>query len=258
MNIKRILFGLNVLAFAILLNSGIVLASASAGASESGVYVRLNGLYVDVDAQIVDGRTLLPARSLVEMLGGDVDWDGYLRQVAIVHNNTHILLTIDNPTALINNQPIQMDVPPQIINGFTKVPLRFVADALGVYVDFYNGVVMIMTPQFNRLELESELELESGLELELDNVVIYYTPILQRLDMADVRLIGLPYEELSLSIRYATGYGAAYGLGYSAADEGGVIQWQWQIGSRTTFGSWPVNIARNGYDIALFYIEIVE
>ncbi|MCL2372244.1 MAG: stalk domain-containing protein [Defluviitaleaceae bacterium] len=105
--------------------------------------VRLDGRYVDVTPVIVDGRTLLPARNVVEMLGGEVGWDGELRQVTIIHGNTNVLLTIDNPTAYVNGNVTVLDVPPQIINDSTKIPLRFVAEALGVEVDFVDGVIVI-------------------------------------------------------------------------------------------------------------------
>lgn len=45
-------------------------------------------------------------------------------------------MTIGNKTATVNGKSVSMDVPPQIIKGSTVVPLRFVADAFGVKVDY--------------------------------------------------------------------------------------------------------------------------
>jgi outer membrane protein assembly factor BamB len=45
-------------------------------------------------------------------------------------------MTLGNKTAIVNGKPLTMDVPPQIIFGSTFVPLRFIADAFGVKVDF--------------------------------------------------------------------------------------------------------------------------
>ena len=105
--------------------------------------VMFNGEYVDAEAIIVDGRTFLQARDIVELLGGTIDWDGDTRQVTITQDDTNIVLTIDDSAAIVNGTPTALEVPPQIINGRTKVPLRFVADTLGVDVLWHYGTVLI-------------------------------------------------------------------------------------------------------------------
>ncbi len=42
-----------------------------------------------------------------------------------------VWLQLDNPIAKVNGQPQTLDVPPQLLEGSTMVPLRFVAEALG-------------------------------------------------------------------------------------------------------------------------------
>ena len=102
----------------------------------NNVNVRLDGSYVDAEAVIVDGRTLLPARAVIEMIGGEVGWDGYRRAVEIYHEGVMIDLVIDNLRANVNGSYVELDVPPQILNGLTKVPVRFIAEALGLDVGF--------------------------------------------------------------------------------------------------------------------------
>ena len=105
--------------------------------------VLFNGESVDVSAVIIDNRTLLPARDIVDLIGGDIDWDGELRQVTILYHEIEILLTIDGNIALVNDEEIELDVPAQLVNDRTKVPLRFVAESLGVNVDFIYGTVVV-------------------------------------------------------------------------------------------------------------------
>jgi len=45
---------------------------------------------------------------------------------------TEIAVTIDNATAKVDGRDMTMDVPPFIENGYTMVPVRFVATALGL------------------------------------------------------------------------------------------------------------------------------
>lgn len=90
----------------------------------------------DVPPVIVEGRTLVPARVVAEALGATVQWDGVQRAVTLHHNRTTAILTIDNRNAMVDGQPVPMDVPPQIISDRTLVPLRFVAEVLGAAVEW--------------------------------------------------------------------------------------------------------------------------
>jgi len=105
-------------------------------AQASDVSVRLDGELVDVEPILRDGRTLLPARAIVETLGGEVDWDDKTRQVTLVHGNTVILLTIGSATAYVNDTAVELDVPAQIIENRTFLPLRFVGESLGLDIDW--------------------------------------------------------------------------------------------------------------------------
>lgn len=53
-----------------------------------------------------------------------------------INPSISIEMTIGNKSAKVNGKIVVMDVPPQIIKGSTVVPLRFVADAFGVKVDY--------------------------------------------------------------------------------------------------------------------------
>jgi len=47
-----------------------------------------------------------------------------------------IVLTIGSPVAFVEGRQVTLDVPPQIVDGRTLVPLRFVSQALGRRVDW--------------------------------------------------------------------------------------------------------------------------
>ena len=232
----------------------IVLATVGAvTALASDIRVQLDGVYVDLDPApiIVEGRTLLPARAVVEMLGGDIDWDGDLRQVHIDKDDIHILLTIDDPIAYLNGEAVELDVPPQIIEDRTMVPLRFVAESFGLEIDFQYGTVIITT-NVNFMVTPINFTLLNG-----DVLTVLYTPVVRRNAQANVSLVNQPYATWHLSIRYAAGYGTAAGLGEATADGTGFAEWTWRIGSNTTLGNWPVTITGSGESMR-FYINIIE
>ena len=92
--------------------------------------------YLDSPPIIKNGRTLVPIRAIIEALGGTVSWDPSTKTVDITLNNNFIRLQIGNAIAYVNGEekvidPANYRVVPEIINGRTMLPLRFVAENLG-------------------------------------------------------------------------------------------------------------------------------
>lgn len=94
-----------------------------------------------------DGRTLVPLRAIFESLGAIVEWDQDTKTVMGTQGIKTIKLQIDNNVALVNGAEVKLDVPGQIINGSTFVPVRFIAESLGAKVDWdgNNNAVIINT-----------------------------------------------------------------------------------------------------------------
>jgi hypothetical protein len=84
---------------------------------------------------IKQGVTLIPFRYLGEKLQAKVDFtvDPKTKQVKTIRYKTdsvQITLKMGEFVAQVNNKEIKLDMPPQILQGTTVVPLRFVAEAL--------------------------------------------------------------------------------------------------------------------------------
>ena len=104
-----------------------------------GAKVRVNGKLIDFEDQfpiIEDGRTLIPVRAVSEILGAEVEWNGAWYQAEIELGGREIILPLYSDTAYIDGAEYWLDVPAKIINDRTMVPLRFVAEALEVSVDW--------------------------------------------------------------------------------------------------------------------------
>jgi hypothetical protein len=104
-------------------------------------YINVNGVSKKIDAQgskpiIKDSRTFLPIRTLIESLGGIVEWDAKERKVTINLHGHSIILWIGKITALVDGIKTKLDVAPFILNGRTYLPLRFIAEHLDSAVDW--------------------------------------------------------------------------------------------------------------------------
>lgn len=85
---------------------------------------------------IVNGRTLIPVRAMIEAMGGSVSWDSDTQTATLNHNDDEIRLTINSGTAYLNNEEKTLDVSPVIINGRTMLPVRFIAESFGFEVNW--------------------------------------------------------------------------------------------------------------------------
>ncbi len=115
----------------------------------------VNGVKKEIDPGrgtvpvIVKGRTLVPIRAIIEEMGGEISWDGTERKVTIKLKEIIIELWIDKTVAKVNGVVKTLDVPPQIINGRTMLPLRFVVEELGCTVD-WDGTTKTITITYKK------------------------------------------------------------------------------------------------------------
>lgn len=105
--------------------------------TEITVIVKGENVIFDQKPVIIDGRTLVPVRYVVEKLGYNVEWDS-VSQTVYIKNDTMENLAVqgDGAKVLVNNELIQFDVEPVIINGRTLIPIRAVVEKMDCTVEW--------------------------------------------------------------------------------------------------------------------------
>lgn len=120
-------------------------AASGTGEAETGIVIKLqvgnpvmtvNGQAqsIEVAPVIQNGHTLLPVRSIVEVMGGAMEWEGTAsaaETATVTYGNNVVRFTIDNPTAYLNDNPITLDTAPAIIGSRIMLPIRFIAETFG-------------------------------------------------------------------------------------------------------------------------------
>jgi peptide/nickel transport system substrate-binding protein len=124
-------------------------------AAES-IEINLNGenLILNQSPILKDGRVLVPLRGIFEELGVTVEWNGTTKTIIASKSETKIILTIGKEIAIKNNQKVALDVPAQIINGSTMIPLRFVGEALGSQVEWDQQNKTVFIHDVNTSEID--------------------------------------------------------------------------------------------------------
>jgi len=110
----------------------------------------------DATPYIKEGRTLVPIRHLAEAVGFKASWDfsDPANKMVFIFKadqdpekdkeHPFILLIIGQPTAMVNGNLVALDVAPEILNGRTMVPLRFVVETLGYQVEWLGNTIRLM------------------------------------------------------------------------------------------------------------------
>ncbi|GAA0370932.1 copper amine oxidase N-terminal domain-containing protein [Bacillus horti] len=115
------------------------LTGTSFATPTGNVDVLVNGesLHMLVPPVIQQGRALVPVREISEALGYTVSWD---RDTQTVYLNNQNEVTnkynSSNERIIINGNPIASEIPPQVINGRTMVPIRAISEATGANVQW--------------------------------------------------------------------------------------------------------------------------
>lgn len=114
---------------------GILIMTANVFAS-GGVNVTVNGIPVDMEGVIVDGRTMVPVRGVFEKLGYSVEWDNGTKTATLTKGDSQIVMTNGESYFTYNGTQITPDVPQQIVEGRFMLPLRAVGESLNAKVDW--------------------------------------------------------------------------------------------------------------------------
>lgn len=104
------------------------------------VQLKLNNktIATDVPPVIHNNRTLVPLRAIMENLAADVTWNGEKQQVLVKTTDKEITLNINSALALVNGKQKALpdNVPAKLINNRTMVPIRFLAEEIGLDVNW--------------------------------------------------------------------------------------------------------------------------
>ena len=92
----------------------------------------------DTAPLVVGERTLLPARALVEAMGGQIDYEGD-SAVTIASGGRTVRLEAGEKTLLVDGAAVELDVAPCFHGERTYLPVRGLTEALDCRVDWDPG-----------------------------------------------------------------------------------------------------------------------
>lgn len=102
--------------------------------NQSKIYI--NGYERDIpSAPIKIGdTTMIPIREVIEGLGGNVEWDEDEQMITVSLSDKKLTLCIGDTNGKLNGEVKHMKAAPQLIDGKTFLPLRYVCECVGAKV----------------------------------------------------------------------------------------------------------------------------
>lgn len=85
---------------------------------------------------IKDGTTLVPLGNVVNHLGASLVWEPLTKTINGKKGLTNFTLTIGNNKASVNGSQVDLGAAPVIVEGTTMVPIKFIAQSLGMDVQW--------------------------------------------------------------------------------------------------------------------------
>ncbi|TVY05663.1 copper amine oxidase N-terminal domain-containing protein [Paenibacillus cremeus] len=99
--------------------------------------MQMNDSKIKVEKPFLDnGSTLVPLRVITTAFGATIKWNDQTQSVELAYGNQVIVLKIGSTEGTLNGKKIDIPVAPQLKNGTTMVPLRFISETFGAKVEF--------------------------------------------------------------------------------------------------------------------------
>lgn len=106
--------------------------------------ITVDGKETPIQTVISNGRTLIPLKSVSDLLGAKVN---YLADVGIAYiekNETQLRIHMGETLSYLNNQIVSSGVAPVMIEGEAYVPLKFLAESLNYDVVYTNDKIQLI------------------------------------------------------------------------------------------------------------------
>jgi hypothetical protein len=141
-------------------------------ASDNSIDIRLQ---LDNEAMSINGKelqiekpylsnetTLVPLRVITASFGATISWDSATQEIRLKYGEHTIQLFIGKSEAVVDKEKVELPTAPELINGTTMVPLRFISETFGASVTFDDETSQIKIAGTKRGASDSGIDVDVG------------------------------------------------------------------------------------------------
>jgi hypothetical protein len=112
------------------------------GCGDKKVSISYNGKEFKTGHMMYNNRLFVPLRTVSTNLGAKVEWNSKDKTIGISNGDSFAQFKLGSKYVwMYGDDGITMDVEPMVIDGITFIPVRYAAEALGKYIEYYEDDV---------------------------------------------------------------------------------------------------------------------
>jgi ABC-type Fe3+-hydroxamate transport system substrate-binding protein len=123
----------------LLLAVGSVPFAATAAATPIKVVLDGKSLSLTAQPQVINGVTMIPYSALVTKIGGKLTYDKVTKKTKVTRGKATAEIALNSNQATVDGKTVTLGAKVIAKNGTTFVPLRFLGDAFGLWVNWNAG-----------------------------------------------------------------------------------------------------------------------
>ena len=100
-----------------------------------------------------DGRTMMPVRAYLDVIGCLVDWEHESRTVITRKENVTVIIPVGENEILVNGLPVRIDTAAVLLGGRTYLPLRAMLEAYGYAVYWDNNTRSVFATELTAFNI---------------------------------------------------------------------------------------------------------
>ncbi|MDF2837985.1 MAG: hypothetical protein K0Q63_3625 [Paenibacillus sp.] len=127
------------LCLSLLLAVGSVPFAATAAATPIKVVLDGKSLSLTAQPQVINGVTMIPYSALVTKIGGKLTYDKVTKKTKVTRGKATAEIALNSNQATVDGKTVTLGAKVIAKNGTTFVPLRFLGDAFGLWVNWNAG-----------------------------------------------------------------------------------------------------------------------
>lgn len=81
-------------------------------------------------------RVMVPVRSFCETVNADVQWEEATKEIILTKDGVTVKFALNSDTYFIKKNIEKMDTTPVLINGRTYIPVRYIAEAFNMGINW--------------------------------------------------------------------------------------------------------------------------
>lgn len=108
--------------------------------------------------ELVEGRTMLPIRTLAESIGAEVRWDQESQSVTLVRALRSMTFQIGSSVTHWGGRPLELEAAPYVREGRTFLPARCFLEQMEQTVEWAQGPMVVRITENKSLAGDSNLE----------------------------------------------------------------------------------------------------